>query len=589
MSLKQFNLSTRFGIRGQLFSFLFLIALIVILTSFIGLYGLLSISTTSNQIIDREIPLARITQEALIVFLKSGNAFNAILSINDPNDLPIVYQVESELQESLQTFTALLAAITWGSESEAFRKSNNGSNYKQWRDLPYSNDLVIQTPLPAQVQLAGITNVYFGGYSRNINKAITAHIEFLKMLGAASTTRAMSNIKLLDETAEFESRSIHFSNLVVNNLSQISDRSNEAIALTIAGIELLQKKIFQRTLLMSAVGILLAFAVGYVSISRIIVVPLRVLTQGARILSEGDYSHRIAVLAKNEIGLLADIFNQMAENIEQRTSKNVKKLEGMIQELDSTAKMLIRRDLELRRANEELENLDQNKSKFVSIAAHQLRTPLSAVKWAMRMMIDGDFGALNIKQRTILMKGYESNDHMIRLVNDLLNVDRIESGRFIYKLRPIQMKDLINNVLSEFTTAVSRKKVIIKLEPSEDPLPEVFVDPEKLRQVIQNLLDNAIRYTPAGGTIQIGIFLKKPGMLTISIADSGIGIPKEVQEKVFEKFFRANNARKVETDGSGLGLYIVRGIVEKHKGAVWFESEKDKGTTFFFTLPLARG
>jgi two-component system NtrC family sensor kinase len=259
------------------------------------------------------------------------------------------------------------------------------------------------------------------------------------------------------------------------------------------------------------------------------------------------------------------------------------KIQRLLQDQERSGKLLIRRDLELTKANDKLKELDERKSEFVSIVAHQLRTPLSGVKWTLDLLINGEFGELTSEQRAFLMKSYESNQRLIALIDDMLNVDRIESGKYQYVFRDIQIIDLFDNVLFEINPTIIKKNITVRFDPNARSLPKVHVDPDKIRAVVQNLLDNAVKYTPVGGLIFVhtgidGEFVK------ICIKDSGIGIPEDQKRLIFNRFFRARNAIKVQTDGSGLGLFIVKSIIEKHGGDIWFQSEEGKGTEFCFTL-----
>ncbi len=257
--------------------------------------------------------------------------------------------------------------------------------------------------------------------------------------------------------------------------------------------------------------------------------------------------------------------------------------------LDSSisTKLLIRRDLELSRANEKLQELDQIKSNFISVVAHQLRTPLSGVKWTINMILNGDLGEMNNDQKTFLMKTYESNNRMISLVNDMLNTDRIQSGNIKYKFRFVNIVDLLDNVLFEISPIATKKAIVIEFKSKLDKLPQALIDPNTVRSVLQNLLENAIKYTIQGGKIELNI--KAVGeYLQVSIHDNGIGIPAMQREMIFNRFFRADNAIKYETDGSGLGLYIAKELVEKNGGKLWFDSIEGMGTTFYFTVPSMR-
>lgn len=225
------------------------------------------------------------------------------------------------------------------------------------------------------------------------------------------------------------------------------------------------------------------------------------------------------------------------------------------------------------------------KQQFISIAAHQLRTPLSGIKWALSMLLNGSLGELPNQPRVLVMKSFESTNRLIGLVNDLLDVDHIETGRRRFTAVPTNAFDLLRNVLFDLTPQVSHKRLKIKLNPVAD-LPPILADQEGLRAVFQNLLENAIRYTREEGTITVSAQATADAVV-VSVADTGIGIPYSQQKSIFTRFFRAGNAVAAEPDGSGLGLYIAKLIVDQHDGKLWFESAEGKGTTFFVSFPSA--
>ena len=228
--------------------------------------------------------------------------------------------------------------------------------------------------------------------------------------------------------------------------------------------------------------------------------------------------------------------------------------------------------------------IDRMKSEFISIAAHQLRTPLSAIKWVIKMILDGDAGELTMEQQELLNKGYLSNERIIRLVNDLLNVSRIEEGKFGFNFEKADFLEVLKTAISnvEGLVAKNHQELIIKKPPE---LPKIFLDKERMIMVMQNLLSNAIKYTPEYGKIQVIIKVDKQ-CLHVKINDQGVGIPTEDQPKLFSKFFRAANVIKLETEGTGLGLFMVKNIIEKHNGRVSLKSEEGKGTEVTFYIPI---
>ena len=231
--------------------------------------------------------------------------------------------------------------------------------------------------------------------------------------------------------------------------------------------------------------------------------------------------------------------------------------------------------------------IERLKTEFVSISAHQLRTPLSAIKWTLRMLLDGDLGEITNQQREFLEKTYSSNERMISLINSLLNVTRIEEGRFLY--RPVigDIVKIVESVIETLRGEIKRKEIKLVFHKPKKPLPKVLVDVEKISLAIQNLMDNAIRYTLAKG--KVSVFLKQTnGNIEFKIEDTGVGIPKSQEERIFGKFFRGTNVIRLDTQGSGLGLFITKNTIEAHGGRIWFESKEGQGTTFYFTLPVKK-
>ena len=258
--------------------------------------------------------------------------------------------------------------------------------------------------------------------------------------------------------------------------------------------------------------------------------------------------------------------------------------------------------------------VDQAKSEFVSLASHQLRTPLSAINWYTEMLLDEDAGRVNKNQKDYLDEIYASSQRMVDLVNALLNVSRLELGTFVVEPQMIDFCQIADSVIKELTPRILAKKVKI-IKNFDQSLGKISADPELVRIIFQNLISNSVKYTPAKGEVKIKISkdkTKDEGILLIEIADNGYGIPKKQQSEVFSKLFRADNIKLKETEGTGLGLYIVKSIVDHSKGKVWFESparnashsdarrhafgkadgglaggEENKGTTFYVQLPLS--
>jgi signal transduction histidine kinase len=231
--------------------------------------------------------------------------------------------------------------------------------------------------------------------------------------------------------------------------------------------------------------------------------------------------------------------------------------------------------------------VEKLKTEFVSLSAHQLRTPLSAIKWTLKMFLEGDIGEITEEQKGYLEKTYQSNERMIDLINDLLNVTRIEEGRYLYKPELTDPTAIVQDVVDALREQIKNRKIKFRFDRPKKALPLIKADEEKIKLVVHNLLDNALAYTPSSKEISVFLHEEKDD-IEFGVKDSGIGIPKDQQGRIFTKFFRGTNAMKVDTGGTGLGLYISKNIVEAHGGSIWFESKEGEGTTFFFKVPKAK-
>ena len=254
-------------------------------------------------------------------------------------------------------------------------------------------------------------------------------------------------------------------------------------------------------------------------------------------------------------------------------------------ESNEVAKVLVRRDLELTETNERLRELDSIKSEFVSVAAHQLRTPLTGIKWTLNALLNEEVGTLDEKQKKFISDGLVSTYRLIELINDLLDTARLEEGKFGFSFKVQALTPILEQTVKNYEVIAKEKGIEFTLKLPEAELPFLKLDTEKIGIVFDNLIDNAIKYTIPGGKVAVQVSIDKK-YVVIEVGDTGIGIPKAQFHRMFTKFFRAVNAQLAETSGTGLGLYVSYNIVKRHKGTLSFESREGEGSTFILSLPL---
>lgn len=230
---------------------------------------------------------------------------------------------------------------------------------------------------------------------------------------------------------------------------------------------------------------------------------------------------------------------------------------------------------------------EKAKKEIISLTAHQLSSPLVSIKWSLEMLLNNDFGKISEEQREVIKRAYKKNDQLIYLVEDLLNTARIEEGKYFLKKGLYDIEDIILSAVNFYQDEIKKKKINFKFNRPEKKMPKINMDEHKIKLAVQNLFDNAIKYTPVGGEIIVS--LKNRGKyIEFKIQDSGMGIEKKQKKEIFNKFFRGSNAIRKEPMGYGLGLFFVKSIINSHNGEVWFKSKENQGSSFYFTLPVKK-
>jgi len=345
-----------------------------------------------------------------------------------------------------------------------------------------------------------------------------------------------------------------------------------------------------RTIVVTAFGLSIAITLIYLMINKFVRRPVESLAEEAKRFAEGDMSVSVDVKTEDEIGVLGKTFNYMVESVSSFSKKLELEVTRKTTLLNERTQLLAL----LERANRDLRELDKLKSTFLANMSHELRTPMNAIIGYTDLLLDRVDGPLNEEQEKSLKKVVANARHLLQLINDVLDVSKIESGKIDLQPKEIYLKLLIESVIPTFEPMIKQKGLTFTINLNENLLP-VYGDEDKVKQIFINLLSNAVKFTHHGG---ITISAKpsergiKPGesplFVEICVEDTGIGIKDEDIGKIFDKFTQVDISTIRQYEGTGLGLNIARGLVALHKGVIWVTSKYGEGSKFCFTLPLKK-
>ena len=310
-----------------------------------------------------------------------------------------------------------------------------------------------------------------------------------------------------------------------------------------------------------------------------VVVPLYQNDASVGVMCLGE--HKTLQYTRRDLRLLQTAAGELAIGVQNTLSvQEISDLNKNLQQrIDAATK-------ELRRSNAQLQKLDQAKDEFISMASHQLRTPLTSIKGYISMLMDGDVGKVSTEQKHLLQEAFVSSERMVRLIGDFLNVSRLQTGKFIIEKRPVDLARLVRREIDGLeSNAAARNITFVYKQPKN--IPDIDVDENKIQQVVMNFADNAIYYSKEGSKIAVKL-RKTAKAIEFTVVDTGIGVPADEQAQLFNKFFRATNARTQRPDGTGVGLFLAKRVIEDHHGEVIFSSKEGKGSTFGFRLPLQK-
>ena len=408
--------------------------------------------------------------------------------------------------------------------------------------------------------------------SKNLDAGDKIMSEFKKTTSELQQTEAlvMKKVKAGDiagAKALFDSEYSNNFSLAGNLLYGFMDKESKLVT---GEITASQNYLIMQEMSFTGFAVLFLFIIILIIINvfeRQVLRPIEELAKMTKIIADGNMALRAEVINRDEIGRLAYNFNIMLDR------------------LQSSHDLLNMTIGDLNQANEKLRKIDQMKSDFITVAAHQLRTPLTGIKWSLTAIMNGNMGSVQTEQAEYLKGAIESNQRMIDTVNQILKMKDIQTGSVEEIRTSVNLANLLNSILFDIYPQATQKEMKISLNIDQDSLPDINIDESEMRIVLQNLLENGIIYSKEKG--QLDVSLKKDGgNVMFSVRDYGIGIPQDEGKNIFTKFFRTTNAIRHFANGSGLGLTIAKKIVDRYGGKIWFESEEGKGATFFVSLPL---
>ncbi len=345
-----------------------------------------------------------------------------------------------------------------------------------------------------------------------------------------------------------------------------------------------------RTIFITLLGLSIAITLIYLMLNKLVRRPVENLVEKAKKFAEGDMSVKVEVKTQDEIGILGNTFNYMVESVSSTNKKLEEEIKRKTELLNERTRLLTLLEV----ANRELRELDRLKSTFLANMSHELRTPMNSIIGYTDLLLDGVDGPINEEQEKSLRKIAANARHLLQLINDVLDISKIESGKMKLSPKEIDIKWLIDSVIPTFEPMIKQKNLSLNIDIAEN-MPFLYGDEDKIKQILINLLSNAVKFTHQGEiTVSAKVSERgiKPGeepiFAEICVKDTGIGIKEEYIDKVFDKFVQLDLTTVRQYEGTGLGLSIARGLVALHKGIIWGESKFGEGSKFCFTIPIKK-
>ncbi|MCF6147885.1 MAG: HAMP domain-containing histidine kinase [Candidatus Kuenenia sp.] len=523
-----------------------IITLLMLSMSFYLIFRLKHLNQASTSVLSSDIPSMENEEKLLKILLEQVSIEKKYSITKDQAFLDIFTAKKSEFINRLNSIKKLIT---------------NHETYNIFDKLKSVYTRYFGSPGFEQLHLAE------DNMGRNEMISITAQIETLYNFYIGMASKGFILLKYNADDSSYSSSS--FGEEKNKTIDQLTNAINKLILLQqtrlFKKMELFQKTVQKSTTISLAI---MLFAIMFVAVFsfffiRSIYNPINALKIATDHVAQGNLDYRISVTSKDEIGSLGKAFNEMCE---------------------------------------ELEQLDKMKSDFISNISHNLKTPLTSIREANELMLDKIAGQISAEQLKLLNIIKENTLRLILMINDLLDISRIEAGLMRYNFQPSQIQHVISRSIEDIRFLAEKKGISIQYK-DDSIIPDVLLDQEKILQVLENLFSNSIKFTPAGGIVTIKAFVvdsvllspvltqesnpnKIQSFVQISVSDTGIGIPEEYHDCIFDKFQQVVNKERSGIKGTGLGLFMAKHIVLDHGGNIWLEKNCGIGSTFHFALPL---
>ncbi len=335
-------------------------------------------------------------------------------------------------------------------------------------------------------------------------------------------------------------------------------------------------------LLIGGLGIIALLVLLYLSLNYYLVKPVDKLASVTQSVAKGDFTKKVEIRSRDELGELGRSINRMTESLEVQSEE----LQGKVDELENVNENLQSREHELQITNRQLETANRLKSQFLATMSHELRTPLNSIIGFSELLEDETYGSLNAKQMKYVGNIVVSSKYLLQLINDILDLAKVESGTIEIRPERLSLSEAMSVVKSVVEPLATKKSINLTIK-LDSKVEEVAADPARFKQILYNLLSNAIKFTPSGGIVSIEA-VRHDGAVAISVADTGIGISEKDQQRIFSEFLQVDGSYARKYEGTGLGLALTRKLVELHGGRIWVDSSPGRGSRFTFTMPDLR-